>query len=265
VIALARPQWDREVRIVDTLGQDIVFVIDVSKSMDATDIAPSRIERAKAQINLFLDELRGDRVAIVAFAGNATIICPLTTDYSALKLMISNLSTDTISNFGTCIASGLQVANDVFDTDATSKTIILLTDGEEHEEEALDMARQLAAQSVTIYTLGIGTPEGSPIAIRNQHGQIEYAKDNRGNVIITQVNILLLHRIAEISGGQFFMVSPTYSEIYEILKQIDTNERTKYSTKEYFRYKEQYHIFLILVVLLIVIESLVNYRNRRIA
>ena len=261
VIALARPQWDREVRVVDTMGQDIVFLIDVSKSMDAQDILPSRLERAKTHINLFLDELKGDRVAIVAFAGNAAVICPLTTDYSALKLIISNLSSDTITDYGTNIGMGLLRAAEVFGTESTARTIILLSDGEDLEEVGVEQARLLAGQGITIYTLGIGTPEGSPIITRNQRGQIEYARDVRGDVIVTKVDVVGLHRIAEETNGQFYMITPNNSEIYSILKQIQDNEKTKHSTQHYFRYKEQFHIFLILALFFFIIESFVNYRN----
>jgi len=265
IIAIARPQWDKEIRIIDTQGQDIVFLIDVSKSMDAQDITPSRLEKAKMHISLFLDELKGDRVALVAFAGNAQIICPLTTDYSAIKLLINGLSSETITNYGTDIGAGLAKAAEVFDKEASAKTLILLSDGEDLEEQGIQQARELAQQAVTIYTLGIGNPEGSPIMVKNNAGYNEYAKDNKGNVIFTKVDIQGLHSIAEITEGQFYMVSPNYSEIFDILKQISDNEKSKYSTKQYFRYKEQYHLFLILCLIIIIIESLVNYRAKETA
>jgi len=262
IIAIARPQWDKEIRIIDTQGQDIVFLIDVSKSMDAQDITPSRLEKAKMHISLFLDELKGDRVALVAFAGNAQVICPLTTDYSALKLLINGISSETITNYGTDIGAGLAKAAEVFDKEASAKTLILLSDGEDLEEQGIEQARELAQQAVTIYTLGIGNPEGSPIMVKNNVGYNEYAKDNKGNIIFTKVDIQGLHGIAEITQGQFYMVSPNYSEIFDILKQISNNEKSKYSTKQYFRYKEQYHLFLILCLIIIIIESLVNYRAK---
>ena len=264
VIALARPQWDREVRIVDTMGQDLVFLIDVSKSMDAQDINPTRLERAKRHINLFLDELMGDRVAIVAFAGNAVTVCPLTTDYAALKLIVSNLSSETVTDYGTNVGAGLKRAGDLFQQESSAKTIILLSDGEDLEAEGINQARLLAQQGIVIYTLGIGTPEGSPIMIQNERGQNEYAKDDKGNVIVTQVDIMGLHMIAEISSGQFYMISPNYAEIFDILKQIQSNEQTKSSTRQYFRYKEQYHYFLILAMALLLIEGIVIYRNKEI-
>lgn len=260
IIALARPQWDREIRVVDKHGQDIVFLIDVSKSMDAQDINPTRLERAKTQINLFLDELKGDRVSIVAFAGNASVVCPLTTDYTAVKLIVSNLSTETITSYGTNIAAGLKKASEVFNQETNAKTVILLSDGEDLEEQGVSLSRQLASQGITVYTIGIGSVEGTPILIKNSYGQNEYAKDDKGNVIITKLDINGLHRIADITNGKFYLVSPDYSEIFEILKQIQDNERTKYSTKQFFRYKEQYHYFLILAILFLIIETFISYR-----
>ena len=265
VIALARPQWDREVRIVDSWGQDLVFLIDVSKSMDAADIRPTRLERAKTHINLFLDELRGDRVAIVAFAGDALIVCPLTTDYSAIKMIVTQLNTETITDYGTDIGTALQKASDVFDMDASAKTVILLSDGEDLEEDGINIARQLAADGIVVYTIGIGTPEGSPIQLRNERGQTEYARDDSGNVIITRLDVLGLHRIAELTDGQFFMITPQYSEIYEVLRQIQNNERTLYTTRQYFRFKEQYHYFLILGLILLALEGFISYKFKETA
>jgi len=262
VIAMARPQWDREVRMVETLGQDIVFLIDVSKSMDAQDILPSRLERAKTHIGLFLDELRGDRVAIIAFAGSAVLICPLTTDYAAAKLLLSHLSSDTVTHFGTDIGDGLRRAAEVFDSEARAKTIILLTDGEDLEEDGVIIARELAQDGIVVYTIGIGTPEGSPIMIRNDRGQMVYATDDDGNVIITRLDVLTLHRISEVTSGQFFMITPAFSEIYEVLRQIHHNERTRYATRQFFRFREQYHYFLILALILIILEGIVSYRQK---
>jgi len=265
IIAIARPQWDKEIRIVDTQGQDIVFLIDVSKSMDAQDITPSRLEKAKMHINLFLDELKGDRVALVAFAGNAQVICPLTTDYSALKLLISGLSSETITNYGTDIGAGLAKAAEVFDKEASAKTLILLSDGEDLEEQGIEQAEALAAQAVTIYTIGIGNPEGEHLLLNNRPGYIEYAKDNKGNPILTKLDVQGLYSIADKTGGKFSQVTPNYSEIFSILKEISDNEKSKYSTKQYFRYREQYHLFLILCLIILLIESIVNYRAKETA
>jgi len=264
VISLARPQWDREIRMIDTLGQDIVFLIDVSISMDAADIQPARLERAKTHISLFLDELRGDRVALVAFAGSAVLICPLTTDYTAVKLLLSHISSNTVTDFGTDIGAGLRRAAEVFDRETSAKTIILLTDGEDLEEEGINYARRLAEQGIVVYTIGIGTPDGSPIMVRNARGQYEYAKDDDGNVIITRLDVLGLHRIAELTNGQFFMITPAFSEIFEVLRQIQHNERTRYATRQFFRFREQYHYFLVLALILLCLEGFVNYKFKEI-
>jgi Ca-activated chloride channel family protein len=262
VIALARPQWDREVRIIDTMGQDIVFLIDVSKSMDAVDISPTRLERAKTHINLFLDELRGDRVAIVAFAGSAAVICPLTTDYAALKLLVSSLSTETITNYGTNIGAGLTAAAEVFDKEATSKTIILLSDGEDHEKTGLEVARKIAQDGIRVYSIGIGTPGGSPIEMRNASGRIEYVKDSRGEVIISYLSAEDLHNISQVTDGRFYSITPSFSEIFEILKQIQHNEKTKFSTRQYYRYSEQFHIFLIISLIMIILSGFISYKHK---
>lgn len=262
IIAFARPQWDREVRIVDQHGQDVVFVIDVSKSMDADDISPTRLERAKTHINLFLDELRGDRVAVVAFAGKSTVMCPLTTDYAAVKMIVSGLNSDTITSYGTNIASALLRASELFNRDSNAKTIILLSDGEDLEEEGIKIAREIAKDGIVVYNIGIGSPEGTPLIFKNALGQKEYAKDDKGNIVITRLDVQTLMTISSVTGGKFYMISPNYSEIYEVLKQIDSNEKSKYSSRQFFRYKERYHYFVLLALILFIFEGFVFFKNK---
>ncbi|MDD4157688.1 MAG: VWA domain-containing protein, partial [Candidatus Cloacimonetes bacterium] len=260
VIALARPQWDKEVRIVDQHGQDIVFVVDVSKSMDANDISPTRLERAKNHINLFLDELKGDRVGIVGFAGKSVVLCPLTTDYAALKFIISSLNSETITAYGTNIGSALQSASELFNKETNAKTIILLSDGEDLEQEGVNIAKKFATQGVVIYSLGIGSPEGSPLLLVNEKGQKEYAKDDKGNVIVTKLDVSTLMNLANETNGKFYLISSDYSEIYEVLKKIDTNEKSKYSSTQLSRYKEQYHYFVIIALIFLLLESFIFFK-----
>lgn len=259
IISLARPQWDKEEQIVRQEGVDIVVCIDVSKSMDASDIKPSRLERAKSHVSLFLDELHGDRVGIVAFAGKSMILCPLTDDYSALKMFLSTLNTETISAYGTNIGSALDRAGDMFFKDSKSKIVILISDGEDLEEKGIKIASQLGKKGINIFTIGVGSIDGSPIEFEDQYGQKELAKDDAGNVVISKMDVDVLSKISDNANGKFYPITPQQSEIIDILNQISGKEKSKLSSKQYFKFKEQYHFFAIFALVLMLIESLIPY------
>lgn len=259
IIALARPQWDKETQQVHQEGIDIIVCIDVSKSMDASDIRPSRLERAKNHITLFLDELTGDRIGIVAFAGKSMVLCPLTDDYGALKMFLSTLSTETISAYGTNIGSALEKANNMFSKESKSKIIVLISDGEDLENAGVKIASKIAKDGVNIFSIGVGSIDGSPIEFKDQYGQSVYAKDDNGNIVISKMDVETLSKISENANGKFYPITPQQSEIFDILNQISGKEKSKVNTKQYFKFKEQYHYFLILALLFILIESLIPY------
>ncbi|HOQ80338.1 MAG TPA: VWA domain-containing protein [Candidatus Cloacimonadota bacterium] len=262
IIAAAQPQWDKEVKQIQQMGIDIVICIDVSKSMDAADIRPSRLERAKNHISLFLNELKGDRVALVAFAGKSMVLCPLTDDYAALNMFLSTVSTETITAYGTNIGSALERANKLFLKESKNKIIILISDGEDLETEGVKVASRISKNDVNIFTIGIGSIDGSPIETLNAFGEVEFAKDDNGNIIITKMDVHTLTAIAEASNGKFYPITPQNSEIYDILNQISGKEKSQYTTKQYFKFKEQYHYFLIIALLFLVFEAIISYENK---
>jgi Ca-activated chloride channel family protein len=262
IIGIARPQWDPEVHDVVVFGQDIVFLLDVSKSMDADDIAPSRLERARVHIQLFLDRLAGDRVALVAFAGDAIVICPLTTDKGSFRLFLSGVNTSTITDLGTDIGRGLEVAAQLFDETATAKTIIMLTDGEDHEERGLYQAQLLAEKGVVVYTIGFGTQEGTVLFVSGPGGRQEIGRDDQGNPVVTRLDVPGLQEIAQVTRGRFFNITPWHDEIDQIINEIRENELTEHATRQVFRYREQFHFFLLFALLLLIIEGYINYRSK---
>ena len=257
IIALARPQWDREMQIVQKEGVDIVICMDVSKSMDARDIQPSRIERAKDQISLFIDQLKGDRIAIVTFAGRSFVQCPLTDDYGAAKLFLSLLDTETVTSYGTNIGKALETSLKVFSEKDKHKIIILVSDGEDLEEKAVHYAEEAKKQGAIIYSLGIGSPDGITIPILDENGNTVYAKNDAGEIIFSKLNIDILSRIAKATNGRFFPITPQQSEIYQILNDIKTMEKKKIDTRQYSRYKDQYSYFVIAALIFIIIEFLI--------
>lgn len=262
IIALARPRWNKEVQIVKKEGIDIVVAIDVSKSMDAQDIQPSRIERAKDQISLFIDQLKGDRIAIVAFAGKSFVQCPLTNDYGAAKLFLNLLDTETVPSYGTDIGGAIARAITLFGEDEKHKVIIVVSDGEDLEENAVKIAEETARKNAIIYTLGVGSPEGSTIPMRDASGNVVYAKDDKGDIIFTKLDISILTKIAKTGNGRFFPITPRQSEIFEIMKNINAIEKKKFDSREFTRYKEQYKYFAIAALLLLLIESFILYKKK---
>ncbi|MCF7858211.1 MAG: VWA domain-containing protein [Candidatus Cloacimonetes bacterium] len=262
IIALAIPRWGKEVQIIKKEGIDIVIALDVSKSMDATDIQPSRIKRAKDQISLFIDQLKGDRIAIVAFAGKSFVQCPLTNDYGSAKLFLDLLDTESVGSYGTNIGAAIEKSLELFHEKEKNKVIIIVSDGEDLAENAEKIAAKAAQQNAIIYTLGIGSPEGSTIPITNKQGDVVYAKDDKGDIIFTKLDINTLTQIARKTRGRFFPITPQQSEIFEIMKNINSLEKKKLDSKEYTRYKEQYHYFVIIALLFLIIESFIIYRKK---
>jgi Ca-activated chloride channel homolog len=262
VLALARPQWDREMQMMERSGLDIVVCIDVSKSMDATDIQPSRLERAKDQISLFIDQLRGDRIAIIPFAGTAFVQCPLTDDYGAAKLFLSNLDTNSVPVLGTDIAAALNKAANVFPENAKNRVVMLISDGEDLEENAISQSRKMAEKKITIYTLGVGSPSGSSIPIKDKSGNVQYARDASSNIVISKLDSRTLDTIASATGGKFYLVTPQQSEIFAIMKTIEGFEKNKYSSKYFDRYKEQYIWFAGFALFLFLIQTVINFKRK---
>lgn len=264
IISIARPQWDRELSEATKQGQDVVICLDVSKSMDANDIEPSRLERAKAQISMFIDQMKDDRIAIVAFAGKSFIQCPLTDDYPAAKMLLNQLTTNSIPAYGTNIGSALEAASELFEKGSSRKTIVLISDGEDLEADGIHKAKKIADAQTSIYTLGVGSPEGSPIPVSTQFGDTEYAKDDNGDIVVSKLDISTLSEIASVGNGKFFIISPKQTEIFQILKDINGYEKKKYASKQYLRYKEQYRFFAIFALLILLVEPIIQYRKSKI-
>ncbi|MDP0496278.1 MAG: VWA domain-containing protein [Verrucomicrobiota bacterium JB024] len=201
MLALARPEYGYTWRESPARGIDVLFVLDSSKSMLAQDIRPNRLERSKLAILDFVDKIPGDRVGLVAFAGNAFLQCPLTLDYDAFRLALEAVDTNVISHGGTDIARALTEAENAFSEDNNHKVVVLITDGEDLEESGVEQARLLASRGMTVYTVGVGTPEGELIPVETARGQIEYLRDSDGKPVTTRLDEQTLRDIAEATGG----------------------------------------------------------------
>lgn len=258
ILALVRPQWDRDTQEIKRSGLDIAICIDASKSMDATDIEPTRLQRAKDQITAFIDEQQGDRIALIPFAGVAFVQCPLTDDYEAAKMLLNSLNTGSIPVWGTDIGAALNVAGQVFDKNTKTRVVVLISDGEDLSDTALKAAKDLASKGIIVYTMGVGTLEGAVVKLSNDAGLVGNRKE-----ITTKLDNKTLEKVAAITGGEFFMITPTQDEIQAILKHITSLERNKLSSLKVSMYKEQYQLFAISALLLLLLETLLGVKTTK--
>lgn len=254
-IALARPQWGFLTEKQQQIGLNVIFAIDTSKSMLANDVRPNRLELAKMSIEELLKSLKGNQVGLIAFAGNAFLQCPSTSDYGAFKLALQSLDTDIIPKGGTNLSEAMKLATTIFDEAAKFKQIILLTDGENLSGDVIKCAQKIAQTGITIHTVGIGTPNGSPIGITNDRGLTEYLKDEKGQTIITRLDESTLQQIAQITHGFYVPLG----NAGEGLKQI-YNIAIKHLPKENFesiekKPIERYALFANLALICLLLET----------
>jgi Ca-activated chloride channel family protein len=245
IFALARPQWDYEERNFDSSGLDIMICLDVSKSMDAQDMTPSRLLRAKLQVSSFLAKLKGDRVGVISFAGVPVLECPLTDDYASAELVLNSLSTDTVVQRGTDIGAALELAGKSFLAAGGSNILLLVTDGEDLQADALAQARRLSSMGVRIYTLGVGTEAGSTI------------KDpDTGREAFSKLDARSLKEIAAIGNGEYYNITPGQNELDLILGSIYSAEKGRGRSRNLTALRDQYRIPASIAVLILLAEGL---------
>ncbi|MBI5143782.1 MAG: VWA domain-containing protein, partial [Candidatus Omnitrophica bacterium] len=254
LLALMRPQWGFVWEEVKRTGLDILIAIDASKSMLAMDVKPNRLGRSKFAVKDLVKKLSGDRIGLIAFAGTAFLQCPLTIDYNGFLLALDDLNTTTIPRGGTSISSAIKEAIDTFKGghEVKYKVLVIITDGEELEGDAISAANEASRLGIKIYCVGVGTSEGEVIQTVDEYGQRGYLADKSGNVVKTQLNEELLKKIAITTGGSY--VRATKSEFGLTLlydRSISRLEKRELEAKMKKRYKERFQIFLALAVFLL--------------
>jgi len=265
IFALVRPQYGKQAVILKREGRDIVFLLDTSLSMLADDIKPDRLARARFEITSLLSRLEGDRVSLVPFAGDAFVLCPLTTDYSALALFMDGVDTDIISQPGTNIARALEIGADAFDRkEREYRVMILITDGEELEGDALETASKLRQQGIRLYAIGIGTPDGVPIPVRDARGAVtDYKRDSRGEVVMSRLGETLLVDLAHAGGGEYYRAGRNAIELDRIFEDIKKLEKRQLESREFSLYHDRYQWFLAAAILLLFFEPLLVETRRQ--
>ena len=251
VISLTNPKMGTKLKTVKREGVDVVFALDVSKSMLAEDIAPNRLEKAKQIISKTIDKLGSDRVGIIIYAGNSYPLLPITTDHAAANMFLQNATPEMVSSQGTAINDALELAKTYYDNDEqTNRFLIIISDGEDHQEETKQVAQNLANEGVKIFTVGVGTEKGGPIPLRINGSMIGYKKDRKGETVITKRTPEVLQGIADASNGRYIDGNVTKKPV-KIISEIITNaEKNEFETKQFDDYKDQFQFLIIDVFLL---------------
>mgnify|MGYP003302879189 FL=1 len=260
ILSIANLQSGSKMEEVKREGIDLFFCIDISNSMNAEDIAPNRLERSKQAINNIINKLNGDRVGIIVFAGNAYVQLPITTDYSAAKMFLSTINTDLIPTQGTEIGSAINLAAKSFGTNENNKAIVVISDGEDHENgDAIKAVQEAAKLGIKIYTIGMGLEDGAPIPTYNKYGKrTGYKKDKNGNIVITKLDDNMLRQIAEIGDGIYRRASNSNVGLDEIYEEINKSDKSEIEAKVFSDYEDQFQWFLGAAIILLIIELLIS-------
>ncbi|MBR6423301.1 MAG: VWA domain-containing protein [Bacteroidales bacterium] len=260
VIGLARPQLGARLKEHETKGVEVMLVLDVSNSMLAEDYSPNRLERSKLAISRLVDKLQGDRIGLVVFAGESFVQLPITADYVSAKIFLKSINTQSVPIQGTDLSEALMAAARSFSTQSeSSRAIILITDGEDHEGEALDAARTIAEQGIRIYCIGVGSPQGKPIP---QPGG-GLMKDKDGEIVVTRLNEEILQEIAAIGNGKYVRAGNAEFGLNPIIDDIRTIDKEQFNSVVFEDFDEQYMYFFAIALFFLILEFLVPETKAR--
>ncbi|MHB0756398.1 VWA domain-containing protein [Polaribacter sp. M15] len=255
VISLVNPKMGSKLKTVKREGVDVVFALDVSKSMLAEDIAPNRLEKAKQIISKIIDKLGSDRVGVIIYAGNSYPLLPITTDHAAANMFLQNANPDMVSSQGTAINEALELAKTYYNNDEqTNRFLIIISDGEDHQEETKQMAQNLSNDGVKVYTVGVGTEKGGPIPMRLNGSMIGYKKDRKGETVITKRQPDVLADIADVANGRYIDGNVTEDPVKQISEIIANAQKSEFETKQFSDYKDQFQWFLAIAMVFLLLD-----------
>ncbi len=241
IFTIAGPQFGSKLKEVKRKGIEIILALDVSNSMNAEDIQPSRLERAKQAILNLIDRLDNDKLGLIVFAGDAYTQIPITTDYSAARMFLSNITTNIVSRQGTAIGEAINLAAKSFSPSTeASKVIVIISDGENHEGDALDAAKAAAEKGIKIFTIGMGSTKGAPIPESTSSLNKDFRRDRQGNIIMTKLNVQMLSEIAQIGGGSYYGATSSRVGLNDLFDKLGKLDKEEIDTKVYSEYEEQF-------------------------
>lgn len=265
ILAAAQPQYGTKEQTIKRQGIEVMFALDISNSMMAEDVAPNRLERAKQMLSKLVDKMQDDKVGLIVFAGEAFVQLPITADYVSAKMFMQTIQPDLIKTQGTAIGAALNTSIRSFGENQSeaSRVIILITDGENHEDDAKAAAQEAKQKGIEVVVVGIGKPEGSPIPVT---GTNNFMKDRQGNVVVSRLNEEMCKEIAAAGGGMYVRCDNTNTAMRAVQKEIDTLAKSDIETKVFTDYNEQYQSFVLLALLILVIDFFIfNRKNKRLS
>jgi len=261
-IALVNPKIGTKLETVKREGVDIVFAVDVSKSMLAEDIAPNRLEKSKQLVTQIINNLASDRVGIIAYAGKAFPQLPITTDYASAKMFLQNMDTNMLSSQGTAIDEAIKLAKTYFDDEEqTNRVLIIISDGEDHSEQAAMVAEEASEEGIRIFTIGVGDVKGGPIPEKRNGVVLNYKKDSQGETVITKLNEETLQNIASEANGAYINGKNTKDVVENIREILNAMDKTEFEAKEFADFKDQFQWFLGFGIFFLLIDILLLERK----
>ena len=262
IFVIAGPQFGSKLETVKRQGVEIMVCLDVSNSMLAEDVSPNRLEKSKQMLSKLTDGFTDDKVGLIVFAGDAFTQLPITSDYISAKMFLTSINPSMVSAQGTSIGAAINLAARSFTPNETSdKTIVLITDGENHEDDAIGAASAAAEKGIHVNIVGIGLPKGGPIPLQ---GTNNYMKDKDGNVVITMLNEQMCQEIAAAGKGMYVRADNTNSALKALQKEIDKMKKTELDSKVYSEYDEQFQLVAWIALFLLIFELLIFDRKNRI-
>jgi Ca-activated chloride channel homolog len=264
IIGLANPQIGSKFEEVKRAGVDVIIALDISNSMRAEDIRPNRLERSKLAISKFIDRLENDRIGLIVFAGQAYVQLPITTDFNAAKLFLSTITPDLIPTQGTAIGTAINLAAKSFaGNEKKHKVLVVITDGENHEDDAMEAAKAANEEGIVIHTIGMGSPQGGPIPVYHNGTQVDFLKDRNGSIVITRLDQTGLEQIAGEGKGIFIRASNSDDGMESIMKEIGKMDKKTFETKMFTEYEDRFQYLIGAGLLILIIEFLIGNRKAK--
>jgi Ca-activated chloride channel family protein len=262
IVGIADPQIGSKIEEEKKKGADLMILLDVSNSMLSQDIPPNRLENAKQAIAQLIDNLHSDRIGIIVFAGEAYVQLPITTDYSAAKLFLSTINTDMVPTQGTAIGAAIDMGMKSFDfKNGTGKSMIIITDGENHEDDAVVAAKNAVDKNVMVNVIGIGSPEGAPIPIYQNGKQVGFHTDSTGKTVISKLNEDMCKEIAAAGNGTYVRATNANSGLNIVMNQIAKVQRKSVDSKTFKDFEDRFQFFIGIALLLLVAEFFISSRK----
>lgn len=265
-LGMANLQYGTKTKEIDREGVDVMVALDLSKSMKAEDVNPSRLRIAKQFISELLNNMANDRIGLIVFAGNAYVQMPLTVDYAAARMFLNSLNTEIVPTQGTAIGDAISQGLDAFEggeEKGNHKTMVIISDGENHQGDAVEEAQKAMERSIMINTVGVGTAEGGPIPVSKRGGRKGFVKNSQGEVVVSKMDEGMLTNIAEEGGGAYIHLNNIQESVDQLLEQFNKMEERQIDSTVYTDYSDQFQYFLAVALFFMVVEWLVAERSHK--